>query len=668
MSPWVDASAAYIGAHPHWAGVLVFLIAASEAVVLVGMVIPGTAILLAIGGVIGLGHLSLTPILIWAAAGAIAGDGFSYWLGHTYREGLRLRWPFSRYPELIDQGEKFFQRHGGKSVLFGRFIPVLKPIVPVVAGILGMPPGRFYLANVFSAVLWSPAHILPGVLIGASLGLLHGISPRLVVAALGVLVAVVLLAWSTRLIVARLGPVLERLHRRAFGRATRRAGTLAYRLAAPFDPDHPGTPALVATIVVLLVTTIGFLWVLEDVVTNDPLVQADRAISHLMSGLRNPWTDPAMILATSLGDAAVTAPVALAVLGWLAVHRAWRLCGVVALALALTGIAVPLLKAVVHLPRPEALYTGVDAYAFPSGHTTIAAVLYGTIAWLIAGGLGARARGAVYTVFLILVLSVAVSRVYLGAHWPSDVLAGFFLGTAAAASVALLYRHAPRDRIRAGGLTAIFVVTLVIAAVLHVERTFEAQVARYLPRETHIVMTESDWRDGRWRDLPARRTDLGGEPEELLTVQWLGDPAALGARLLAAGWRRPPDWTIASAAGFLKPGTGLAALPALPTLQDGRKPILMLVKPDTDANSRSVFRAWTSGVEVTRDGASPRPLLLASVVREREIHPGGVLSLVRATPHRDTPPASVFTAHGGFRIERAAPRAYVWLGGEDQGG
>jgi len=92
MSGWIDSSIALISTHPHWAGLFVFLVAASEAIVLAGYIIPGTVILLGVGGIVGMGHLPLLPILLWAAAGAVAGDGISYWLGHRYKEALRARW------------------------------------------------------------------------------------------------------------------------------------------------------------------------------------------------------------------------------------------------------------------------------------------------------------------------------------------------------------------------------------------------------------------------------------------------------------------------------------------------------------------------------------------------------------------------------------------------
>jgi SNARE associated Golgi protein len=71
------------------------------------------------------GILSVWPLQLSAILGAIAGDGFSYWLGHRYHEEILRRWPLNRHPELIARSEAFFHRHGAKSVFLGRFTPVV---------------------------------------------------------------------------------------------------------------------------------------------------------------------------------------------------------------------------------------------------------------------------------------------------------------------------------------------------------------------------------------------------------------------------------------------------------------------------------------------------------------------------------------------------------------
>jgi undecaprenyl-diphosphatase len=96
---------------------------------------------------------------------------------------------------LLASGETFFQSHGAKSVFIGRFVPTVRAIIPMVAGIVGMPPIRFYIANVLSALLWGPAHILPGAAIGLSFGALGIPANRMAEVWIGVAIVLVLGGW-----------------------------------------------------------------------------------------------------------------------------------------------------------------------------------------------------------------------------------------------------------------------------------------------------------------------------------------------------------------------------------------------------------------------------------------------------------------------------------------
>jgi membrane protein DedA with SNARE-associated domain len=164
VSSFIDPLIAFVSAHA-WLGYLVlFLAALLEAVPVVGSVIPGSTIILALSALVPGGELQLIPVLASAAAGAVLGDGTAFWLGHIYQRRILEAWPMSRYPGLIAQSEAFFNRFGTLAVFFGRFVPPIRAFVPVTAGALGMSPLRFYAVNIAAVVLWAPAHVLPGVL------------------------------------------------------------------------------------------------------------------------------------------------------------------------------------------------------------------------------------------------------------------------------------------------------------------------------------------------------------------------------------------------------------------------------------------------------------------------------------------------------------------------
>src|SRR3954470_12075496 len=152
----------HLGVWGYW---IVLLLAAAEAVPIAGVFVPGASLIVLAGAAAAHGILEVGDLIWFAAAGAILGDGLSYYLGvrgkHLFRPGGR--W-FD--PEHLAKGEAFFRRHGDKSVFLGRFVGPIRGIVPFVAGLAAMDKRTFLLRNVLSGVLWAAAHVLAGYLLG----------------------------------------------------------------------------------------------------------------------------------------------------------------------------------------------------------------------------------------------------------------------------------------------------------------------------------------------------------------------------------------------------------------------------------------------------------------------------------------------------------------------
>src|SRR5580700_8539414 len=181
----------FVGRYPHYAVIAIFLLALSEAIPVVGTVVPGSTLIIGICALATGAHVNPWPLLGAAIVGAIFGDGLSFWLGRRYHREILLRWPLSRYPQFIDRSEAFIKAYGGASVFLARFIAVVRAFVPLVAGILGMSSRQFYAFNILSALAWAPAHVFPGVLLGMAPDL-AGLSP----ARLAILLIVGLIAVS----------------------------------------------------------------------------------------------------------------------------------------------------------------------------------------------------------------------------------------------------------------------------------------------------------------------------------------------------------------------------------------------------------------------------------------------------------------------------------------
>jgi len=596
----------------------IFFISLSESLALVGLLVPGTVIMFGVGAVVATGSLRLLPVLLLAMAGAVAGDGFSYWLGHHYRERMKKFWPFSRYPDMLIKGEAFFHRHGGKSVLLGRFLGPVRPVIPVVAGMLGMGPVHFSVVNVLSAFGWALVYILPGVFFGASLAVAGTVSTRLSALILILAAGIWSFIWVCRKTVSlfeRKGPTwFAGLKHWATKAASAQDSALPIKRFFSFlFFRKQGEELLVAFLALLLFAAgWGFLGVLQDVLAKDPLVVADQAVYNFLQSLRTPWGDNVFVAVTELGGSVVNISLICSVLLVLLVKRCPRAAGFWALTTVGGAAGVILLKWAIHLPRPVSIYHGASAYGFPSGYTTMSVVLYGFLAILLARELSGAWRWGLFSSVISISFIVGLSRLYLGVHWLSDVLGGYFIGTSWAAIMGISYlkganQSTPR---RLLGVTVVFV--FIIVGGWHVTRHHESDLVFYAPHRTVKTVSTDAWLADDWRNLPARRIDLGGEAEQPLTVQWAGSREVLSRFLSAKGWQQPPALTLQCFFGIFASDTPIEALPVLPQLHDGRKEDLVLVHVIQD--KRLVLRLWPSDTDI---GRTETPLFLGTVEEQR---------------------------------------------------
>jgi membrane protein DedA with SNARE-associated domain len=166
LEQWVADVTAFVSANGHWAGPIVFALAFAESLAFLSLLVPFTAMIVASGTLVGTGTLDPWLILPWGILGACVGDALSYWIGRYFGRSVPRLWPFRNDPGLIDAGHRFFLRWGVLSVCLGRFFGPLRAVVPLVAGMMAMPQGRFQVANIASAIVWLPLLMLPGAVAG----------------------------------------------------------------------------------------------------------------------------------------------------------------------------------------------------------------------------------------------------------------------------------------------------------------------------------------------------------------------------------------------------------------------------------------------------------------------------------------------------------------------
>jgi len=204
VATFIDPLIAFVSAHAWLAYLTLFLAALLEAVPVIGSVVPGSTVILALSALVPSGDLKLAWVLLAAIAGAVLGDGSAFWIGHRAQREILGTWPLSNYPRVIAQSEAFFKKWGTWAVFFARFVPPIRAFVPVTAGALDMAPARFYAVNIPAILLWAPAHVLPGVLAISALhrygGIPHHVSLKpywMIAVIVGALIAA-LVTWAIR--------------------------------------------------------------------------------------------------------------------------------------------------------------------------------------------------------------------------------------------------------------------------------------------------------------------------------------------------------------------------------------------------------------------------------------------------------------------------------------
>ncbi len=577
--------------HSGIAAFLVFTTAFLEAIVIVGLFIPGTSILIGVGAALAFGGLPLWPVVLWAAAGAITGNTISYYLGRRHKQVVLAAWPFTARPELWARTEDFLQRHGLKSIAIGRFLPVIRPLIPFAAGAAGVNPLRFQIVNVTSACLWAPAFILPGAAGGWSLARLAVVSKRGVVLLLLLAGCAALTAWFLRFVWSRVAPALARRMATLATVAEIRSGGAWALVRFLVAPAHGSR----RTSLILAGAVLACWWLLaalvEDVLERGALLRADAAASAGLQQLRTTAADAVFKTATLLGDTAVAAAVSSAVVVYLLCRKAYRAAAAVAALMVTCAVFVPLAKLSLKISRPTPLYDGFDAFSFPSGHATAAAALYGVLSWLVLRGRPSRLQPVAIALFATAITTIAFSRVYLAAHWPSDAAAGLLIGLSLTLVCALALRTVDLDRVNTAGLLLTTVAALIVFGGWHVRQNWMLADRMYAAHSSEIALSPDTWRTE--PSLPAQRIDLAGDLEEPFSLAWAGPPEELVAVLARDGWRPAKSWNLPGSIGVFRRETPPTSLPVMPVLHNGGRASLTMVRADADG-SRQIVRAWSS--------------------------------------------------------------------------
>lgn len=228
--------------------------------------------------------------------------------------------------------------------------------------------------------------------------------------------------------------------------------------------DRSAQPSWIVFTALMLIAVILALAI--GILTQGPIVRFDAAVSQMLFDHRTPWLDRLMIALSALGDGSERTTATVLIVVFLLWRRRPRAALALAVIMVSSAILVPSLKTAFHFARPSLLYSGADAFSFPSGHAASAAALFLMLAFLAGRWASAPGRWIIGGLAALLIGLTGLSRIYVGAHWASDVLAGFALGGALALMGILLARRERLEIARPWHGQVVLAILIIVAAVL----------------------------------------------------------------------------------------------------------------------------------------------------------------------------------------------------------
>jgi membrane protein DedA with SNARE-associated domain/membrane-associated phospholipid phosphatase len=442
-----------------WAYILVAFMALAETAAFLGFVAPGEFAVIFGGVLAGEGTLSILLLIgvVWAAA--VAGDSIGFMIGRRFGRAFAIKHgPKVRLTEeRIRKVEEYFDRHGGKTIILGRWLGFVRPLMPFTAGTSGMPYRRFLPYDVVSAGLWVTTFCLLGYIFWQSFTQITSIASK---GALGFAIAVVLIVGGYHAIKHLRRPEERRrlaawIERQAERPALRPLAAVARALwVAALRPVWrfvirpvwlviapplrfvvarltPGELGIEFTTLLAIAAVSIYLIVLQiDLVeTGSPLITGDHWAFDLARDMQTQALTTVAKVLSFFGSFWAVLVAVLATGAYLVTRERIAEAITLAIGFVATDIIFHVMKAAVDRARPADALVDSSGSAYPSGHAAMA------VTWLAVAVLLAREGPATRRVTLVLAglsatVLIGLSRVYLRVHWLSDVGGGWAVGLA----------------------------------------------------------------------------------------------------------------------------------------------------------------------------------------------------------------------------------------------
>lgn len=390
MHHFIKVTEHYLASIGVFGYVVIFIIALLESTPFIGTLVPGATLIGFAGFLASQGYFSFSLLVLFCSIGALTGDLLGFFLGKNGSHYFKNENKFLKL-EHLNKGEAFFNKHGKKSIFIARFIGPIRAIVPFIAGLSKMKFREFMSWNALSAICWAYVYLGVGYFFGKTFGKIE--------------------IWITRttsliLISALISGLIIFYYRFIRIQHIKKANFLI---------------ALISVLIFLTMSACVFL----GTSTN----KLDFSIVENVSHIRSTYGISLMMAITNLGDKIfiIGATIILSIALFLRKRKQFSI--ILLGSIATSAVLSLILKFIFHRARPPFGVYPESLNSFPSGHSSLAMAFYGFIIFLILREQKSATAQITYTtIFILLIILIGVSRVYLGVHYPTDVLAGFIVG------------------------------------------------------------------------------------------------------------------------------------------------------------------------------------------------------------------------------------------------
>lgn len=381
----------------------------SEGIPIFGQFIPGHSIVIISGLLAKIEVLNIYKVFLVVIFGAVIGDIIGFYLGKKY--GISLLTKFGQYlflkKEYIDKALMLVKENTIKTIILGRFSPITRTLSPFLVGASGIHTKKFWLFDSIGVIIWATISIMVGYIFGASYNTVSALLGKYI------LIAILLgffIAWGYRFI------------------------NRQFHIFARYE---------LITLGLNLFGLYLFFKTVQDAITDKVfLLELDVFVNNFFFIHSQEWIRDFMLIFTNIFSPTLITGVSVVLIAYLIHKKNYYYSLISIFSLGGGYVFTFIIKNIVTRIRPENAFIFVNGYSFPSGHAVAATIFFTLLIYFFIVKIKSMiVREILVVICVISMLLTAFSRVYLGVHWLSDVLAGIGFGLFWVTSIILLVKY-----------------------------------------------------------------------------------------------------------------------------------------------------------------------------------------------------------------------------------